>query len=119
MIAIDGGIISPMEPQQAHSAPENGFSYFLFVISGTIIAPMAAASATPEPDIPPIIIPVIATTMASPPRIGPTKQRQKSMIRFVIPPWLIKAPASINNGIAISGKESTAVNILWARTVIG
>ena len=119
MIAMDGGMISPMEPQQAHSAPENDFSYLRLVISGTMMAPMAAASATPEPEIPPMMIPVIATTMARPPRMGPTKQSAKSMILLVMPPWLISAPASINSGMAISENESTAVNILWDMTVSG
>ncbi len=108
-----------MLPEQATSAAENPASYFLFFISGIMTEPIAAVSATPEPEIPPMIMPLIATTCARLPLILPTKARAKLMILLVIPPWLISAPASMNRGTAIKGNESSAVNRRWLKTAMG
>ena len=74
--------------------------------------PKAAVSATPEPEIPPMMMPEMATTCAREPRIPPTMERAKAIMASVMPPLLMKLPASMKSGMAMSGKESMAVKNL-------
>src|SRR5450756_968762 len=70
---------------------------------GIRMVPSAATSATELPEISAKIIEATIDTMASPPRMKPTKDRQKPMSRRDIEVAFIKAPASTNSGMAMSG----------------
>jgi hypothetical protein len=81
--------------------------------------PMAAVVAGLEPDIAAKIVDARIDTMAKPPVIRPTTRLAKFTNRFEIPPWVIRFPARIKKGIAISGKESMPENIVWALIMSG
>ena len=114
-----GGMITPRQPDVAIRASENPLEYPLSIMAGTMIVPIAATVAGPEPEIAPKNAQHIEVTIANPPVKWPMQASAKSTSRFVIPPLDINAPPAIKNGIAISGKESQAVNIFWHRKEIG
>lgn len=62
---------------------------------------------------------VSTATMARPPVKPPSRELQKLIRRREMPPPSIRLPATMNRGMASSGKESTEVNIRWAITSIG
>ena len=69
-----------------------------------MIGPVAAMSATAEPEISAKNIEVITFTCASAPFIQPTSAPQKSIRRCVMPELFMIAPARMKSGIAMSGK---------------
>ena len=75
-------------------------------MAGIRTVPLPAASATPEPDIPAMIMFVTTTTWASPPRMWPTSVLAKSTSRSVIPPVFMRLPARMKKGMARRGKVS-------------
>ena len=58
-------------------------------------------------------------TIAKLPLTNPKHALEKSTILLEIPPLSINSPASINNGIAMIGQESRAVNIRWGTNTMG
>ena len=86
---------------------ENSGSYPSFFIIGIRIEPMEETSATDDPDMPPKNIEARMFTMASPPRMKPTKMLAKLTSRQAMPPSAINAPAKTKNGMARREKLST------------
>ena len=70
------------------------------------IEPSAETSATAEPDMPANSIDDRMLTWARPPLRWPIIAWLNSTRRMVMPPRFMSSPASMKNGIAISGKES-------------
>ena len=68
--------------------------------------PSADVSATADPDRPANSIEDRMLTCARPPRTCPISAWLNSTMRIVMPPRFINSPASMKNGMAISGKES-------------
>lgn len=62
-----------------------------------------------EPEMAAKNIQASVVTIPSPPVIHPSSVSQKLTIRLATPPLLIRFPASMKNGMAIRGKESTPV----------
>ncbi len=84
------------------TAAENSFEYPRFFICGIRMEPIAATSATAEPEISAKNNETPMFTIASPPRMKPMMAVTKLINRSVIPPAFMMAPASTNIGIAIS-----------------
>jgi len=110
-MGILGGIIGPTVEEEAVIAAEKSTSYLSFTIAGISIVPIADVSATAAPVMPAKNMDATTLTIASPPRIEPTKIFENLIRRFVIPPLFIREPASIKKGTAINGKESVPENI--------
>ena len=79
--------------------------------------PMAAQSARETPLIPPNAMAAAMVTWASPPRTGPTRAFTNSITRSSIPERPMRSPARMKNGIASSGNESMAPNMIVGRTL--
>jgi hypothetical protein len=88
-------------------------------MAGIMIEPTAAVSAVDEPETPAKIIDAITEIIPKLPLINPKHAPEKSTILREMPPLSINLPASINNGIAMMGQESKAVNIRWGTNTIG
>ena len=73
-------------------------------MAGIITEPIAATSATAEPEISAKNKDTPTLTMARPPRRKPINAETNAISRLEIPPVFIKAPARMNKGIAINGK---------------
>ena len=98
---------TPMDPAEAAKAALNGRGYPFFSISGIMMAPTAEQVAIAEPEIAAKNIQAAVVTKLSPPVIHPIQVSAKLTILFATPPVLIKLPARIKKGIAISEKEFT------------
>ena len=72
-------------------------------IAGIITVATAAASAGPEPDMPPMIRQTRMATSARPPRLGPTSAWAKVISRAATPERSKMVPVRMNRGMAISG----------------
>ena len=110
-----GGTMTPRQPEAAISATAKGLSYPCSIMAGTMTAPMAATVAGPEPEMAPKNIQVMTVTTAKPPVMCPTAAEPRLARRLLSPPPSISPPARMKKGMAISGKESQAVNMLEAR----
>src|SRR5699024_1770293 len=106
---ILGGRMTPIDPAAAGTADANPGSYFLTIIAGIINPPIAATVAGPEPAIAAKNIHATIVTSDRPPVIQPTIVVARSKSRLEIPPFPIRIPARMKNGIANSGKESRDV----------
>ena len=102
----DGGMIGPMTELAAVIAAAKRRVYPCFSIAGISMEPSAEVSATAEPESPAKRIEDRMFTWASPPRRWPMSAWENSTSRMVMPPRFIISPASMKNGIAISGKLS-------------
>ena len=108
-IGMLGGIIIPRQPA-AHIKPYvKLLLYPALSIEGATITPIAATVANAEPDIAEKKVHVTIVAIAKPPVKCPTKADAKSINRLARPPPSINAPVRMNIGMAINGKESTAV----------
>jgi len=76
-------------------------------MTGTRIDPSAEMSAIADPEIPPNNIDEKTFTTPRPPRTAPTADCAKRTNRIAMPPWNIRSPAKMKNGIAINGKTFT------------
>ena len=92
-----------VEPPAAISAAEKDRSYPSRAMAGMRIAPIAAASAGPEPEIPPKKTQVDKATIAKAPVRCPITRFARRMIRWDIPHRSSRNPARMNRGIASSG----------------
>ena len=102
-----GGMIGPMVAAAAVTAAANAAGNPTRAMAGMSTDPVAAASATAEPDMPAMIMLTTMFTCASPPVIHPTRAVANRTIRAVMPPADINSPASMKSGTASSGNEST------------
>ena len=78
-------------------------------MAGIISIPTAAVVAGPDPEIAPKNRQASTVALARPPVAGPAKASATFTNRFEIPEYSIRAPARINAGNAMIGKESTEV----------
>jgi len=88
-------------------------------MEGTRTEPTAAVSATAEPEMPPMIMPVRTATMESPPVKCPIRALEKSTARRLMPPWHMISPTRMNPGMARRAKESIPIIRRWAMTCRG
>jgi hypothetical protein len=116
---ILGGIMTPIAPAEAVNAAANPLPYFSLSIAGIINDPIAATVAGPDPEIAAKNIQVSTVTIAKPPIIKPTNELAKARSLFETPPFPIKIPAIIKNGMAIIGKESRDVNTFCVNVITG
>ena len=84
-------------------------------MAGSMIPPMAAAVAGPEPEIAAKNMEATIAAMPRPPGVSPVRMLAISTSRRAMPVFSISVPTSMKNGIAISGKESALVIIACAR----
>ncbi len=103
MSAMDGGTMIAVEPPAAISAAEKDRSYPSRAMEGMRIAPIAAASAGPEPEIPPKKTQAEMATIARAPVRCPMTRFASRMIRYEMPHRSSRNPARMNRGIARSG----------------
>ncbi len=82
---------------------ENAGGYPARVMDGIMIVATVAASAGPEPDIPPIMRHTSTATSANPPRLGPTMACANTTSRCATPERSNTTPVSTKSGMAISG----------------
>ena len=68
--------------------------------------PSAEVSATAEPERPANMMEDRMLTCARPPRRCPMSACENSTILMVMPPLFMSSPASMKNGMAMSGKLS-------------
>ena len=73
-------------------------------MAGMRIEPIAATSATAEPEISAKNMEAAMLTMASPPRMKPSMAEARAIRRWEMPLAFMIAPARMNMGIAKSGK---------------
>ena len=78
-----------------------------------------AASATAEPETPPMNVDRRMQTWASPPAIQETSTFEASISRSVIPVLFIMCPARTKSGTARSGKLCDALATCWTPMEIG
>ena len=116
---IEGGTIGPTVAADAITALENAGLKPRFFISGSKTVPVAAASASAEPEHPDIIKFAVTPTLANPPLRCPTSVEAKPTILRVTPVTFISSPAKMNNGIANKTKEFTPEVICCAKRTIG
>ena len=76
--------------------------------------PVAATSATAEPEISANTIDTPMFTMPSPPRTNPISAETKLISRTEMPEVFIRLPARMNSGMAISGKDVAPVYSVMA-----
>ena len=77
-------------------------------MAGIIIEPIAARSASPEPESADMNMLATMLAWASPPRRWPTRARERPTRRSVMPATFMTSPARTNSGTASSGKLSRA-----------
>ena len=110
--AFEGGIKSPEGAEAAFVAAQTAGSYPASSSPSRTILPTAAAAAEAEPEIAPnnALVPTFVTRSApgNLPRIANTK----STSLFAIPPWFIKLPARMKNGIAVKENLLIPTNVL-------
>jgi hypothetical protein len=80
-------------------------------MAGSSTEPSAAASPISEPVMPDRIISTTTTAWLRPPAIHPTTTFARFTSRVVMPPAVMRLPASRKNGIARNGHESTVAAI--------
>ena len=81
-------------------------------MAGIINIPTAAVVAGPEPEIAPKNMQAKIAAAEMPPVTGPAKLSASVTSRFDMPDASIKAPARINAGKAINGKEPTELKAI-------
>ena len=82
-------------------------AYLGAAIAGTTSEPIAAVSASAEPETPPNMRQEATVTMPRPPGRKPRAVRVKLTIRLPMPPCDSNSPANMNSGTAISRNGST------------
>ena len=83
---MEGGMMMPIEPEQAWSDAAVARENPDFTMAGIITAPIAAVVAAVEPEIAAKSIQATTLVMAMPPCTLPTTERARSMSRCDIPP---------------------------------
>ena len=108
MRPIDGGIVAVISAPTAITALEKPREKPCLSIAGPRMRASIAASATAEPDTPPISAETTIATCARPPVIQPVITLASEMMRSVMPETFIRLPASTNSGTASSGNDCVA-----------
>ena len=109
--------MGPIVEAEAVSAAVNAAAKPARRIAGIRIAPVPAASAVAEPDIPAMIMLLTTVTWPSPPLKCPTIACENRTSRSVIPPLFMSPPARRKSGSPSRVNESGALPIFWASTV--
>ena len=104
IIGIEGGMMIASDADEEVTAAANVGWYFFRFIAGISTDPIAATSATADPEISAKNSDTPTFTMARPPRTKPISAAVKSISRREMPPVFMRAPARMKSGIAISGK---------------
>src|SRR5210317_2129136 len=112
IMAIDGGMMMAMEADDDVTAAANLAVYFRRTIAGISTDPMAATSATAEPEISAKNMDTPTLTIARPPLTKPIKAEVRLISRREMLVVFIRAPARINNGIASNGKFVAPSNMV-------
>ena len=99
-----GGMMGPMQAAVQVRAPATSSSYPAFFMAGIITTPMATAVATAAPEIAAKIAQARIVACPRPPRMCPKSRRANRTRSCVIPPSFMRFPASMNSGMAKSGK---------------
>ncbi len=113
-MGMDGGIIIPMQAEDATNPAANLPEYFCSFMAGIRMLPSAEVSAEDDPLTPPKIMLATTVTAANPPGRKPTRALEKFTIRRVSPPVSMMAPASMKNGMARSTQLRVTGYIRWA-----
>ena len=113
-MAMDGGMIMAMDADEEVTAADSSGVYPLRFMAGMRTDPIAATSATAEPEISAKNMETPTFTIASPPRTKPISAEVKLMRRIDILVVFISAPAKTNNGMARSGKFVAPSNMVRA-----
>ena len=108
MRPIDGGIVAVISAPTAMTAHGEAAREALLEHRGPRMRASIAASATAEPDTPPISADTTIATCARPPVIQPVITLASEMMRSVMPETFIRLPASTNSGTASSGNDCVA-----------
>ena len=119
MRPIDGGIVAVISEPTEITAELKPRENPLRSIAGPRMRASIAASATAEPETPPISADTTIATCARPPVIQPVSALASAMIRSVMPDEFIRLPASTNSGTASSGNDCVAVAIRWTPICAG
>ena len=114
-----GGMMGATIAALAFTATVNAFPYPSLIMAGIMMLPMAAQSATADPEIPPKKILVTMLVMASPPGNLPTTALANDSTRWVMPLAVIKFPAKRKKGMASSEKDSIPANMRCGMIWIG
>src|SRR5919201_7042645 len=119
IIGIEGGIRMAAEAALETMAADRALGYPRRAIAGITTLPMAAASATDEPEISDWIIVATTVTIARPPRTKPTRLWARFTRRSEMPPVSMRPPARMKSGIASRGKLEAPENNVSGTSVSG
>ena len=111
-----GGMMSPMVPEAATTAPAKFLSYPFSPMGPSMTPPMAAVVAGAEPDTAPKNVEASVATRASPPLILPKRAPARFTSRLETPPAAMMFPARMKKGMAMRAKEFPALKVFWMRT---
>lgn len=106
-------MVAVISEPTAIAAPEKPLPYPLRIMAGPRMRASIAASATAEPETPPISVDRRMATWASPPAIQPTATSDTLSSRSVMPLSFIRWPASTKKGTASNGKLWLIVATFW------
>ena len=95
-----GGMIGPMALALALTDTAKSRAKPLRDMAGIIIDPRAEASAVAEPEMPEKNMLQTMVTWAKPPRTWPTRARERTTRRSVMPPAFMISPAAMKKGMA-------------------
>src|SRR5262245_32386656 len=110
IMGIEGGMRMAADAAFDTMAALSARGYPRFSMAGITTLPMAAASATDEPEISLWIRVATTVTMASPPRMNPTRLFARLTSRWEMPEVSMRPPARMNSGMASSGKLEAPPN---------
>ena len=114
---MDGGMMMASEADDEVIAAASVREYPRFFISGIKTVPVAATSATAEPEISANTIETPMLTMPSPPRTNPISAETKLISLTEMPDVFIRLPARMNSGMAISGNLVAPVKSAMAMSL--
>src|SRR2546428_182884 len=115
IIGIEGGMRIAAEAAFDTIAADRARGYPRLPMAGMTTLPMAAASATEEPEISDWIMVATTVAMASPPRTKPTTLWARFTRRSEMPPVSMSPPARLKSGMASSGKLEAPGNRITPR----
>src|SRR3990172_2218190 len=110
IIGMDGGMRIAAEAALETMAALRALGYPRFSMAGMTTLPMAAASATEEPEISLWIMVATTVTMANPPRMNPTRLLARLTSRREMPEVSMRPPARTKRGGARRGKLEAPAN---------
>src|SRR5438094_8835985 len=98
-----GGMMMASDAATEVSPAVNAAACPFATMAGMMMLPIAATSATAEPEISAKNIEEATLTLPNPPRICPTTGEAMLMMRKEMPAELMMPPARMNSGMASSG----------------